>query len=206
MDEKKQSIEDLAWKMYQSGVKLKWETKVTPREEFSKHENYDDYMNAVKQSLHRGCIPQFETSITYKLPSDKKTYPIIKVPANGHPGWYGGARTWCFVYSKDHGNFILEGFLGEVKEYLKKNYTHYFCYYSMWSQSRSRGYWRFWKEHNVNIIAPSKFCKERKYIIEKREVKPFNNGRINYGNIKTTTFLMKLKRMPKRWIKEFNQL
>lgn len=148
---------------------------------------------------------KFETSMTFKLPNDKKTYPIIKVPANGHPDWYEGARTWCFVYSKDHGNFILEGFRGEVEEFLKKNYTHYFCYYSMWSQGRSRGYWRFWKEHNVDIYTPSKYRKDWRYKIVKRDLMPFINGRVNTSGMKTDVLSMSLKRMPKHWIPEFNK-
>jgi hypothetical protein len=76
----------------------------------------------------------------------------------------------------------------------------------MWGQGKSRGYWRFWKEKDVSISTPSKHRKDWKYTIEKREVKPFNNGGINFSNMKTTTFSMKFKRMPKQWIKEFNKL
>lgn len=198
---KKITIEDLAWDMYQNGKLIREETEITPRESFHTHYNYDMYMKAIKNSLNHGTIPEFKKS---KIP--KKEFPIIKVPANGHPDWYEGARTWCFVYSKNDGNFILEGFCGEVEQFLKRNFTHYFCYYSMWGPGQSRGYWRFWKDKDVGISPPSRHRKEWKYTIEKREVKPFNNGRINFSNMKTTTFSMKFKRMPKQWIKEFNKL
>lgn len=198
---KKITIEDLAWDMYQNGKLIREETEITPRESFHLHYNYDMYMKAVKNSLNNGIIPK---SKPYNPP--KKEFPIIKVPANGHPDWMEGARTWCFVYSRDHGNFILEGFRGEVEQFLKKNYTHYFCYWSMWGNGQSRGYWRFWKDKNVTIITPSKFRKEWKYNIVKEEFMPFINGRINYSNLKKTTFSMKFKRMPKQWIPEFNKL
>ena len=129
-----------------------------------------------------------------------KKYPIIKVPANGNPDWYEGARTWCFVYSKFHGNFILEGYRGEVEEYLKKNYTHYFCYISMWNQGHSRGHWHFWKD-NVSIFEPSKHRKDWKYLIrQSTSFKPQHEvDEIMRKSIH-------LKRLPKRWISEFDRL
>jgi len=198
---KKITIEDLAWDLYQSSSLVRWEKDKYTRETFHTHDKYDVYIESVKHFLREGIIPKFKKSKT-----PKKELPIIKVPANGHPDWYESARTWCFVYSKNNGNFILEGFRGEVEEFLKRNFTHYFCYYSMWGNGQSRGYWRFWKEKDVTISTPSKHRKEWKYTIEKREVKPFNNGRINFSNMKTTTFSMKFKRLPKQWIKEFNKL
>jgi hypothetical protein len=194
-EEKKITIEDLAWQMYQSGSLIRWETKVTTREEFSNHSNYDMYMKAVKQHLAHGRIPQFKVS---KPP--KTEYPVIRVPANGHPEWMEGARTMCFVYSKHHGNFILEGYLGEVQKYLKKNYTKYFCYFSMWSGGISRGYWRFWKDRDVTISEPSKHRKTWKYTITSRE------PRYSYRQEFKIKHEIKLKRLPKRWIPEFDKL
>jgi hypothetical protein len=143
---------------------------------------------------------KFETSMTFKIPGDKKTYPVIKVPANGNPDWFEGARTWCFVYSRDHGNFILEGYRKEVEEYLKKNYTHYFCYFSMWHQGHSRGHWHFWK-NNIGIFKPSKDQKTWKYA-----VRPYTGGdhKLSEEELNKKTF--KFKRLPKRWIPEFNKL
>jgi len=198
---KKITIEDLAWNMYQSRSLFHQEKDEYSRETFHTHSNYNLYMKTIKNYLYVGIIPKFKP---YKPP--KKELPIIKVPANGHPDWYEGARTWCFVYSKNHGNFILEGFRGEVEQFLKKNYTHYFCYWSMWHAGQPRGYWRFWKDRDVTISTPSKLRKEWKYTIEKREFMPFINGRVNTSNIKKTTFSMKFKRLPKQWIKEFNKL
>ena len=131
----------------------------------------------------------------------KKDYPVIKIPANGKPDWYEGARTWCFVYSRHNGNFILEGFRGEVEDYLKKTYTHYFCYISMWNHGQSRGHWHFWKDY-VGIFTPDKHRKDWKYTI-----RPYSNA---YGHVTPKEEIeektLHFKRMPKRWIPEFNKL
>lgn len=131
---------------------------------------------------------------------EKKKYPVIKVPSNGHPNWMEGARTLCFVYSKYNGNFILEGYRGEVEEYLKSRYTHYFCYFSMWCQGRSRGNWHFWRD-SVGIFSPCKSYKEWKYV-----VRPYTGGRKDVSVEESNKKSFKFKRMPKRWIPEFDKL
>jgi hypothetical protein len=128
-----------------------------------------------------------------------KNYPVIQVPASGKPVWYGGARAMLFVYSKGHGNFILEGYSKEVEEYLKKNYTHYFYRYTYWCNGKSRGGWKFWKE-GVGIMEPSKVRKEWKYTIRK-----WTGGRHSVTVEESNKTALKLKRLPKRWIPEFNK-
>lgn len=141
---------------------------------------------------------KFENSITLKLGKgicevvkSKKQLPIIDVQANGKPDWYTGAYTLVFVYSRNKGNFILRGYRGEVMEYLKKNYTHYFCYISMWHNGSQRGHWHFWKD-NVMIFEPSKSSKTWKYKIR------------TYADDEKKELVF--KRFPRRWIPEFNQL
>jgi len=130
--------------------------------------------------------------------SPKKIYPIIDVPATGKSDWGEGAFTLCFVYSKHYGNFILRGYRGEVDEYLKKNYTHYFYYVSMWHHGQSRGHWKFWK-NNVTIFEPNKTYKSFKYnIVKYKHPNSFFEMKREIE--------IKLKRLPKRWIPEFNQL
>jgi hypothetical protein len=141
---------------------------------------------------------EFKAQVSKITFSDKKKYPIIKVPANGKPDWYEGARTMCFVYSKQ-GNFILEGYRGEVDSYLKKNYSHYFCYISMWHHGQSRGHWKFWKD-DVGIYEPSKTNRECKW---KYRVIKYDSKSISNRNKKTE---IQLKRLPKRWIPEFDNL
>jgi len=154
-------------------------------DEISKYENEISYLNekiSTKLSLSKRI---------------KRNYKIIDVPASGIRNWSNGARTMCFVYSKYHGNFILRGYLGEVLEYLKKNYTHYFYYQSMWSRGCSRGYWQFWKD-NVSIHEPSKNRKVWKYGV----VKYSKGGFFDRKEL----ISLKFKRMPKQWIKEFDEL
>jgi hypothetical protein len=206
---KKITIEDIAWSMYQRGIKVKWRTEPLKREDFPQYEDYKMWMDSAKQYIKTTPLNQllmdnvgedvkFESSLMVKLSKGK--YPVIKVPANGHRDWMEGARTLCFVYSKHHGNFILEGYRGEVEEYLKKNYTKYFCYFSMWSQGRSRGYWRFWKERDVTISEPSKHRKTWKWTITSRE------PRYSYRQEFKIKHKIELKRLPKRWIPEFDKL
>lgn len=133
----------------------------------------------------------------------KKKYPVIKVPSKGVPNWGDGARTMCFVYSKNHGNFILEGYRGEVEAYLKKNYSHYFCYFSMWHNGRSRGYWRFWRDITVSIYEPSKVSKSWKYRVVKYRPSDGYGYRIS---TKREDIKLEFKRMPKCWIPEFDEL
>lgn len=223
MEDKKITIEDLAWDMYQSGSKIRWEVKTTPREEFRQHKNYEDYMKAVRQYLEHGYIPEFKTKKGHKLPEflhlqparatltiengpdlmSRREYPVIKVPASGNPNWGDGARTMCFVYSKNSGNLILEGYRGEVEEYLKKNYTHYFCYFSMWHAGHTRGYWKFWKDKSVTIFTPSKIAKEWKYRVVKYQPSDGYGYRIS---TKKEDTVLKFKRLPKHWIPEFDEL
>jgi hypothetical protein len=138
------------------------------------------------------------------LPVKKGRYPIIDVPANGKPRWMYGAYTLCFVYSKHNGNFILRGYRGEVMEYLKKNYTHYFYYVSMWSNGRSRGHWEFWKEH-IGIFGPYRnsrtFKGKSKWKFEVRPYSSYKHVEDGYKDVESLWF----KRMPHRWIPEFDK-
>jgi len=153
----------------------------------------NDSMLSITKTPDNGTNPS-----TIKVKRIKKVdYPIIRVPANGKPDWYEGARTMCFVYSKI-GNFILEGYRGEVDAYLKKHYTHYFYYVSMWHNGKSRGHWNFWK-NNVTIFSPDKRnrnCKW-KYRIVKSDHNDYN---------KENRIEILLKRLPKKWIPEFDKL
>jgi len=130
---------------------------------------------------------------------DKKKYKVIQVPSSGQHTWMGGARTLCFVYSKYHGNFILEGYHREVELFLKNNFTHYFCRFSLWHKGRERGIWYFWKEH-VGIFSPSRHRKDWKYLIRR-----YTTGTSPLEREKIEKQSLHLKRLPKRWIPEFDR-
>jgi hypothetical protein len=168
-----------------------------------------DYLEALrvkdeilrKASINCVDVVPVGENINFEMPKlEKGKYPIIKVPASGKPDWYNGARTMCFVYSRNHGNFILEGYRREVDEYLKKNYTLYFCYISMWSNGKSRGHWDFWKD-SIGIFEPSKERKDWKW-----EIRPYSGGRSNLSSAEINKKTFRFKRLPKRWIPEFNKL
>jgi hypothetical protein len=206
-DYTKEQIEEAAWKIYQSGIKVRWRMTALRREDFPQYVDYPMFMNSAIGVLLLKK-PQIdkpeEKRVMFEITNDdgandKKKYPVIHVPADGHPEWYGGARAMYFVYSKDHGNFILEGYHREVSEYLKKNYTHYFYRYTYWYNGKSRGGWKFWKD-TVGIIAPSKLRKEWKY-----EIRLWTGGRHYVSVEESNKTKLSLKRLPKRWIPEFDR-
>ena len=158
-----------------------------------------NFNSSLVLKLKKNQLPETIYSIHY--PEEKGKYPIIDVPANGKPNWSNGAFTLCFVYSKYHGNFILRGYRGEVMDFLKENFTHYFCYISMWHRGKSRGHWKFWKDKIVDIYEPnprSKYMRSYKYQVVKHNR---SNGN-NFKQLKKFEF----KRMPHKWIPEFDKL
>jgi len=132
-----------------------------------------------------------------------KNYPIIDVPADGKPKWMGGAFALYFVYSKHNGNFILRGYSDEVENYLKKNYTHYFFYNSLWSNGQSRGHWRFWKD-SVYFLTPSRREKRWKYEVVRFKSTGYFNSLEELKHQKEIR--LTFKRLPKQWIPKFDQL
>lgn len=154
-----------------------------------------DFNSSVTMLLKKDELPK--TFYTYHIPKEKDKYPIYDIPADGKPKWMGGAFTLCFVYSKHNGNFIIRGYHKEVIDFLEKNFTHYFCYISMWCDGQSRGHWKFWKDNKVTIFEPnsrSKYMRSYKYTI------------VKYDDDFNTIKEFKFKRMPHRWIPEFDEL
>jgi len=190
-----QEVEEIAWVIFTSKLGLRFKRKLTPEEKkkITDTPDFDYYREEALKHYHK------------KIKAlDNKKYPEIEVPASGEATWMGGAYVLCFVYSKYNGNFVLKGYYKEVKEYLEKNYTHYFYYMSFWCRGFSRGHWNFWKE-NIGIFEPdiTGRRREKKYI-----VRPYGGSWTNDApdkdEIKKKTF--KFKRLPKRWIPEFDVL
>lgn len=191
-----EEIEKIAWQVFQDKLGLSFKRELTPEEKSGITEvmEYDVYRNEATKIYERRLR---------KKALHKTKYPIIDVPANGKPNWYEGAYTLCFVYSKHKGNFILRGWRGEVMEYLKKNYTHYICYISMWHNGFSRGHWKFWKENSVSIFEPTPKSKYRKTF--KFTVVKYDNDK-RYDEDGYELARLNFKRMPHRWIPEFDKL
>jgi len=139
------------------------------------------------------------------IPASNKNLKIIDIPSSGESNWAGGAYSFFFVYSKYHGNFILRGYYKECEEYLKKNYTHYFVNRTLFSRDWrnrkiTRNIWGFWKE-KVGIFETSrrKGCKSGFEVHEYRS-SWWNNHPEENGEYLT----FKFKRMPHRWIPQFD--
>lgn len=203
---KKQEIEKIAWQVFlynMSSTGLRFKKELTPEEKRSitdveSYEFYRDQAVKIYEKRQRALL--------------NKKYPVIEVPADGKSGMSGGAYCLCFVYSKYNGNFVLKGYMREVQEYLKKNYTHYFYNLSLWHHGMNRNIWYFWKE-NVGVFDVS--IKERRKG-KKTEVRPYSNSYLNDDNMSMKEIVdmkvenekktLKFKRLPKRWIPEFDQL
>ena len=183
----------MAFKLWQQDVMKLFNTNKIP-EELS-----IEYF--VKTEDHTKYFPKAERAIEKKLKAlNNKKYPVIEVPASGKSGWSGGAYTLCFVYSKHKGNFVLKGYYEEIQEYLKKNYTHYFCNFSLWHRGMNRDIWSFWKD-GVGIFEPNKDMKRWKW-----EVRPYTGGRKDISLEESENKCLRFKRLPKRWIPEFDKL
>lgn len=193
--EREQEIEKIAWNIFTTKLGIRLKRELTPEEK----KKITD--TPAFKYYHEEAVKHYEKKQKALL---NKKYPVIEVPATGKSTWMGGAYVLCFVYSKYKGNFVLKGYSKEVGEYLKKNYTHYFYYMSYWHQGFSRGHWDFWKE-TVGIFEPDRKGrrKEKKYM-----VRPYGGSWVedapDKDEIKKKT--LKFKRLPKRWIPEFDKL
>ena len=143
---------------------------------------------------------------------DNKHYPVIEIPADGKSGMMGGAYCLCFVYTKHKGNFVVKGYVREVEEYVKKNYTHYFYNLSLWYLGSHRDIWHFWKE-NVGIHEPTRSTKRGKISKEDRRFKirprtdwswDVSDEEYKRQHKEADERQLVFKRMPKRWIPEFD--
>lgn len=194
MEDKKQMIEDIAWEVFlrNTGLRFKRELTADEKKSITDVESYAYYREQAEKIYEKK-----------QLALQNKKYPVIDVPASGKSGWSGGAYCLCFVYSKYKGNFVLRGYIKEVEEYLKKNYTHYFCNFTLWYRGFNRDIWDFWKE-DVGIFHPS--IREKKRKKKKIEVRPFSAW---FEDDVTTEekdkMALKFRRMPKRWIPEFDK-
>lgn len=193
--EREAAIEDIAWKLFVNKLGLRFKKELSP-EEKKRITDVPEF-----EYYREQAVKYYEKKQQALL---NKKYPVIEVPASGKSTWMGGAYVLCFVYSKYNSNFVLKGYYNEVMEYLKKNYTHYFYHISFWHQGFSRGHWDFWKE-SVGIFHPS-FNDKRKG--KKIMVRPYGgswrNDNISDEEMKEKTF--EFKRLPKRWIPEFDKL
>ena len=194
MENKKLEIEKIAWQVFLNKTGFRFIRELTAEEKKSitdveSYAYYREQATKIYEKKQRAL--------------SNKRYPVIEVPAEGKTSWGEGAYCLCFVYSKYNGNFVLKGYYREVKAYLKKNYTHYFYNMSLWHQGFCRDIWGFWKK-DIGVFDAS--IRERKKG-KKTQVRPYYNSyekEISEEEVQAKTLYF--KRLPKRWIPEFDTL
>jgi hypothetical protein len=199
MENRNQEIEDLAWQVFQDKTGLSFRRELTPEEKKSvtEVESFGYYRDQATK------LYEYREKKKQKAVLNKK-YPVIDVPASGKRMWGGGAYVLCFVYSKFNGNFVLRGYHDEVEKYLKKNYTHYFCNFSLWSGGFNRDIWHFWKD-GIGIFEPHRCSKTFKGKDRwKFQVRPYSHWWEDEDEEKEKIEPLWFKRLPKRWIPEFD--
>lgn len=185
-------IEKIAWQIFQSSIGITFRRELTPDEkkQVTDVESYAFYREKAQKVYEK----------RQRALMLNKKYPVIEIPADGKRNWSGGAYCLCFVYSKYNGNFVLKGYMREVEEYLKKNYKHYFYNMSLWHFGQSRDIWRFWKKEIAIFDVSVKDRKKGK----KTEVRPWREFEPDDAILEAKT--LRFRRLPKRWIKEFDNL
>lgn len=195
--ERNKEIEEIAWQIFMRKMRINVVNSISPEQidEIASDEAYDYYREqATKVWLKK-----------QKALKNKK-YKIIEVLPDGKSGMDGGAYVLCFVYSKFKGNFVLSGYMREVKKYLEMNYTNYFCNYSLWYRGLHRDIWEFWKT-STTIHEPQKDStylkgKERWCWSVSPEYKWSETAEEKQIRKENTLYF---KRLPKRWIPEFDK-
>jgi len=192
-DSVNEEVEKLAWQIFIDDLSLRFKRELTADEKKSitDKEEYQRYRESAKKLYAEKQLRKEKALLS-------KKYKVIDVPASGKRGWMGGAYSLTFVYSKYNGNFVLRGYIGEVQEYLKKNYTHYFCNMVLFGGYRHRNIWKFWKD-DVGIFEP--IVKSR---YEKRNRKYRVGMYSSLDDSSETKISCEFKRLPKRWIPEFD--
>jgi len=204
MNERQKEIQELALKIFQRRLDFtfKPDAKQEDIQTLMDSEPFQYYLQeAEKQYDKRQAALEVN-----------KTYPVVEVPADGKSGMMGGAYCLAFVYSKHKGNVVIKGYMREVEEYIKKNFkSHYFVNFSLWYMGSHRDIWKFWKS-GIGIHEPTRSTKRGKIKPKDRKfnVRPYvdwvydseeeREKRWKEAEEKALYF----KRMPKRWIPEFD--
>ena len=129
-----------------------------------------------------------------------KKYKTIEIPASGESGMNGGAWCFYFMYTKNKGAFILKGYMKELDKWIEDNdigpHIRNEVLFHNGKVRHSR--WDFWKD-NISIHTPSPEMGRR----DKRWRKFQVVKSLPDWEYET---LMAFKRMPHRWIPEFDKI
>ncbi len=205
MEQRKKDIQELALKIFRRRLNFTFKPNVEPDviQKLVDSEPFQEYIQEAEK--------QYEKREEALLVN--KTYPVVNVQADGESGMSGGAYVLAFVYSKHKGNVVVKGYMREVEEYIKKNFTHYFVNYTLWYLGSHRDIWKFWKK-GIGIHEPTRSCKRGK--IDKKDrkfcVRPYVEWTYDSAEEREKRYeeaeeqALYFKRMPKRWIPEFDNL
>lgn len=200
---RKHEIMELALKIFKRNLGFTFKPDVKPEviQKLVESEPFQNYIELATKEYDKRA----------KALANNKMYPVIEIKADGQRGMAGGAYTLCFVYSKFKGNFVIKGYVREVEEYLKKNYTHYFYNLSLWNLGTHRDIWHFWKK-SANIYEPKKYKKGVKKEDLMFRVRPTTDWSWDVSeeeykrqHKEADEKELRFKRMPKRWIPEFEK-
>jgi len=203
-NERETEIRELAIKIFQRTLDFTFKADADPAviDELVASEPFQYYIEQATKQYDKRT----------KALAVNKNYPVIEIKADGKSGMMGGAYCLCFVYSKHKGNFVLKGYMREVEEYLKKNYTHYFCNFSLWYMGTHRDIWHFWKK-SIGVHTPCKYKKGVKKNDLMFNVRPYSDWSWNVSKKEykkqqkeADEKELRFKRMPKRWIPEFDNI
>lgn len=136
----------------------------------------------------------------------KTTYPEIILPNLGAKSfrWFGDkGYLVTFVYS-NKGNFVLKGFAGEtniaLKQFVERGYRFYYRYNYFHGGKVRYSNVKFWKD-TVWVRTPE--ARKSKYS-ENLNKFEFRTASREYGQ--PSILKLALKRLPNRWIPEFENL
>jgi len=198
----KPEVRELALKIFKRklGFSLKPDIKDETIDKLVASEPFQEYIEEATKQLDKRDVAL----------TNNKMYPVIEIPADGKRGIAGGAYCLCFLYTKHKGNMVIKGYVREVEEYVNKNFTHYFYNLSLWNLGQHRDIWHFWKK-GVNIYDPDKYKKGVKKENLIFRVRPrcdwsWDVSKEEYKRQQKDADERQLvfKRMPKRWIPEFD--
>tara|TARA_R110000796_G_scaffold134681_1_gene250466 strand:- start:4043 stop:4462 length:420 start_codon:yes stop_codon:yes gene_type:complete len=135
---------------------------------------------------------------------NKEWKDVRIIGASGKPKWMGGAYTLAFVYS-NKGNFLLKGYGAEIREYLERLKSKGYKFIvneTLWStddwtgKKHHRDIWRV-SSNNTYISEPeptSKGSNKFKWVIQR------------FGGDNEKDVTMRFKRLPKKWVPEFDKI
>ena len=206
MEQREQEIRELALKIFQRRLDFNFRANPDPAviDKLVESEPFQYYIEEATKQYDKRT----------KALEVNKNYPVVEIASDGKSGMAGGAYVLAFVYSKFKGNVVVKGYMREVEDYIKKNFTHYFVNYTLWYMGSHRDIWKFWKK-DIGIHEPTRRIK-RKNIPKKDRmfrVRPYVSWDYDLSpeerekqHKEADEKQLVFKRMPKRWIPEFDTL